>query len=71
MVHRKANYTIRHFVRLGQILGPCALKSAVSGELADERIEVAAAEYALVFHLEVKLVARHAVFLRVNEDGEV
>lgn len=71
MVHRQADYAVSHFVRLWQVLGLRTLKSAVGRKLADERIEVAAAEYVLLFHLEVKLVAGHTVFLRVNEDREV
>ena len=56
---------------LGQVLRLRTLKSTVGRKFADERVEVAAAEYALLFHLEVKLVTGHAVFLCVDEDGEV
>lgn len=71
MVHWQADYAVGHLVRVGQVFGACAFESAVGGELADERVEVAAAEHALVFHLEVEFVARHAVFLCVDEDWEV
>lgn len=71
MVHGQTNHAVGHLVRLGQVLRSCAVKSAVGRKFADEWVEVAAAEYVLLFHLEVKLVTGHAVFLCINEDREV
>lgn len=70
-MHRQTDDRIRHLVRIGQIIRAGTLQSAIGREFADQRIEVSAPQDILRFHLEVELVACHAVLLCINEDGEI
>ena len=71
MVHGEADDGVCHAVGVGQVFLAGGGESAVGGELADERVEIASAEDFLAAHLEVELVAGDAVLLGVDEDGEV
>jgi len=71
VVDGEADDGVGHAGGVGQVLARGAGQAAIGGETADEGIEVAACQNSLLSHLEVELVARHAVPLGVDEDGEV
>ena len=71
MMHGQTNNTVRHLVRLGQVLRCRTRQATVCGERADKGIEISAAENVTFLHLEIKLIARHAVFLCIHENGEI
>ena len=70
-MHGQADDLFGHFCCHWQILAAGAGKAAVGREGADERVEVTTAQDAVVAKFEVELVARHAVLLGINKDGEV
>ncbi len=71
MVDGQADDRVGHARGVGQVLAGCAGQAAVGGEVADERIEVAAGEDAVLAQQVVELVTRAAVALSVDKDGEV
>ena len=71
VVDGEAEDGVGHAGGVGEILAGGAGQAAVGGEVADEGIEVAAGEDALSAQLVEEFVARHAVVLSINEDGEV
>ena len=71
MVHRQADNFIGYLGCHRQILWCCRGQSTIGAEGADEREEVATAQHVFFFHLEVELVAGLAIFLCIDEDGEI
>lgn len=71
MVHGQAYHAVGHLCGLREIGGIGTFKAAISGELADEGIEITTSPYTLLFHLDVEFIARHTVFLGVYEYGEI
>ena len=71
VMHRQADDTVCHLVGNGEILRTGTLQPTVGGELADEGIEVAAPMNTLLFHLEIELIARHAIFLGIYKNREI
>ena len=71
MVHGQADDFVGYLSGDGQVLRRCAGQAAIGAEVADERVEIAAAKDALLTHLEIELVAGHAVLMGIDEDGEV
>ena len=70
-MHGQADDGIGHAGGIGQVLTRGTGYALVGGESADERIEVAARQDTLLAHLEVKLIARHAILAGINKDGEI
>ena len=71
MVHWQTDDFFCHLGGNREVLFCRTGQAPVGGEVADEGIEVASAKDSLLLHLEVELVSRHAVFLGIDEDGEV
>ena len=71
MMHRQANHAVGHLMCLRQILFGGTRQSPIDAELANQRIEIPSSQNAVLFHLEIQLIARHPVFLSIDEDGEV
>ena len=71
VIHRQADDLFGHAGGHGQVVGMCGPEAAVGAERADQRVEVAAAQHVVLFHLEIEFVAAHAIFLFIHEDGEV
>lgn len=71
VVHGQADDGVGHAGGVGQVLAGGAGQALVSGESADQRIEVAAGQDTLLAHLEVELIARHAILLGIDKDREV
>lgn len=71
VVHGQAYDGVGHAGGVGQVLAGGARQALVGGEGADERIEVAAGKDAMLAHLEVELISRHAIPLGIDKDGEV
>ena len=71
VVDGEAEDGVGHAAGVGQVLAGGAGQTTVGGEGADEGIEVAAGEDALLAQLTEELIARHAVVLSINEDGKV
>lgn len=71
MVHWKAYHLVGHLCCHRQILWGGTGETAIGAEGADEGIEIATAPDALLLHLEIEFIAGHAVFLGINENGEI
>ena len=71
VVDGQADNRVGHARGIGQVLTGCAGQAAVGREVADERIEVAAGEDAVLAQQVVELVTRAAIALSVDKDGEV
>ena len=71
MMHGQTDNFVSHLRGNGKVLFRCTGQTSISGEVADEGVEVASAEDALLAHLEVQFVSGHAVAVGVDEDGEV
>lgn len=71
MVHWQTDDSVGHFVGIRKIIRCGTLQSPIGGELADKRIEIATAPNVTLAHLEIEFVTAHAIFLSIDEDGEV
>ena len=71
MMHWQTNDAVGHFVCNRQVLLGCTGQTAVGGEFTDEGIEIPPSQYTLLLHLEIEIIAAHAKFLLIHEDGEV
>ncbi len=71
VVDGEADDGVGHAGGVGEVLAGGAGQATIGGEVADERIEVTAGKDAVLTQLEVEFVARHAIFLGIDEDGEV
>ena len=71
VVDGEADDGVGHAGGVGEVLAGGAGQASVSGEGADEGIEVATGVDAVFAQLEIELIARHAVGLGIDEDGEV
>ena len=71
VVDGEADDGVGHAGGVGQVLAGGAGQASVSGEGADEGIEVATGVDAVFAQLEIELIARHTVGLGIDEDGEV
>ena len=70
-MHRQAYYRVGHFMGVWQQLGFCAFQASVRAELAYQWIEIATPEDVLLLHLEIKLIAGHAVLFCIHKNREV
>ena len=70
MMHWQTKDAICHLMGIRKIGRICALQASVSGELADERIEVASAKDVGFLHLRIKGIATHAEGFLIDEEGE-
>lgn len=70
-MHGQADDGVGHAGGVGEVLACSAGQALIGGEGADERVEVAAGKDALFAHLEVELIACHAVLFCIHKDGEV
>ena len=71
VVDGEADDGVGHVGGVGEVLAGGAGQAAVSGEGADEGIEVATGVDAVFAQLEIELIARHTVGLGIDKDGEV
>ena len=71
MVHGQAEDLVCHFICQREIILSGTGQTAVGGEIAYQRIEISAAEHAVVLHLEIELVAGGSILLGIYEDREV
>lgn len=71
VVHGEADDEIGETVGIGEVGGRCRRQAAIGGELADERIEIAATENVRGFHLEIEFVAGHTILLCINQNREI
>ena len=67
----KADDGVGHVGGVGEVFAGGAGQASVSGEGANEGIEVAAGVDAVFAQFEIELIARHAVGLGIDEDGEI
>ena len=70
-MHWKAKNLVCHLVSKRQIVFVCGRQSSIGWEIADERIEITATEYALLFHLEIEFITRLTILLRIDEDWKI
>ena len=71
MVHGQTDDFVGHLCGNGKVLLGGAGQAAVGAEIAYQRIEIAAPKDALLLHLEIEIVAGHAILGGIDEDGEV
>lgn len=71
MMHGQADDLVSNLGGDGQVIRRSTGEATIGGELADKRVEIPAAEDPLIAHLEIELIAGHAIFRGINEDGEV
>ena len=70
-MHGQTDDLIGYLVGHGQVLGGCAWQAAIGAESTDEREEISASQHILFSHLKIKLVTGLAIFLCIDEDGEI
>ena len=70
-MHRQANDLVSHLSGDWKILWSCAWQAPIGTECANQRIEIATAKNALLFHLEIEFIAGYSVLLGINKDREI